>query len=176
MALGTTDTFTFFMSPSLLVTRFSASQFLHLIATCTSKVKKSPTQRLLQVTSRRQFRSIGCNADLGCVHAAVSSHVLVTVVNPVSKSESVLSKYRQAGATQVILHGQSHAEAACYTAKTLIPEAREDGKIAVHVHSFDSPRNWDGIATLVREVAAQFAYAQGSGGQMPCQSTRCNDL
>jgi L-serine/L-threonine ammonia-lyase len=99
----------------------------------------------------------GGNAGLGCVHAAVTMDSLATVVVPLSTSEDMISKLHAAGATNVIQHGKSWAEADGYLKDELIPATEKRGEKAVYIPPFDAQEIWDGNAGIVREIYEQIS-------------------
>jgi L-serine/L-threonine ammonia-lyase len=99
----------------------------------------------------------GGNAGLGCVHAAVTMDSLATVVVPLSTTEDMISKLRTAGATDVIQHGESWAEADAYLKNELVPATEKRGEKAVYIPPFDAPEIWDGNAGIVREIYEQIS-------------------
>ena len=98
------------------------------------------------------FSSSGGNAGLGCVHAAVTLGSPATIVVPMNTTEYMKSKIRTAGATDVIQHGASWAEADQYLREVVFPKAEQKGESAVYVHPFDHPKVWEANATIVPEV------------------------
>ncbi|PNY24095.1 L-serine dehydratase [Tolypocladium capitatum] len=101
------------------------------------------------------YSSSAGNAGLACVHAAVTLGCQATVVAPLSTTEFIIAKLRQAGATDVIQRGASWQEANDYLTGTVMEHARAKGEAAVYVPPFDAPEIWDGNAGISREVARQ---------------------
>jgi L-serine/L-threonine ammonia-lyase len=99
----------------------------------------------------------GGNAGLGCIHAAVTMNSLATVVVPLSTTEDMVSKLQTAGATKVIQHGASWAEADAYLKNELIPATEKRGEKAVYIPPFDAPEIWDGNAGMIREIYEQIS-------------------
>ena len=117
-------------------------------------------QALLQstpedATNTHFYSSSGGNAGLGCVHAAVALGSQSTVVVPLSTSEYMIGKIREAGASQVIQQGRSWAEANAHLENVVMPEARTRGINAVYVHPFDQEEIWDGHSTMIDEIVEQ---------------------
>lgn len=98
------------------------------------------------------YSSSGGNAGLACVVAAVSLGAPATIVVPLSTSAFMISKIREAGASQVIQEGTSWYEADSYLKSVVIPEAEERGEVPVYVPPFDAPAIWDGNATMTAEM------------------------
>ncbi|EME39882.1 hypothetical protein DOTSEDRAFT_178725, partial [Dothistroma septosporum NZE10] len=101
------------------------------------------------------FCSSGGNAGLACVHAAVTLNSPATIVVPLSTSDYMIQKLRDAGAKDVIQIGKSWFEADQYLNETLLPKAREAGENAVYAPPFDHSDIWAGNATVVDEIARQ---------------------
>ena len=101
------------------------------------------------------YSSSGGNAGLGCVHAAVALGSKSTVVVPLTTSEFMMNKIRDAGASQVIQMGKSWAEADGHLKEVVMPEARARGIKAVYVHPFDQEEVWDGHSFMIDEVVDQ---------------------
>lgn len=101
------------------------------------------------------FCSSGGNAGLGCVHAAVTLGCPATIVVPLSTSDYVIAKLKDAGAKQVIQKGASWAECNAYLTDELIPEAKKGGDNPVYVPPFDHPDIWTGHSTIVDEILEQ---------------------
>lgn len=101
------------------------------------------------------FSSSGGNAGLACVVAARALKTEATVVVPLSTSDYMISKIKEAGASAVIQEGVSWAEADAYLRDTVLPQARNRGQNAVCVHPFDVQEIWDGHATMICEIKQQ---------------------
>lgn len=99
------------------------------------------------------------------MHAAISLDSKATVVIPVTTTEYMKSKLREAGASEIVQHGKSWVEADSHLKTILLHEARARGEYAVYVPPFDAPEIWDGNATMVHEIAEQLADAQSQGSQ-----------
>lgn len=101
------------------------------------------------------FCSSGGNAGLGCVHAAVTLGCPATIVVPLSTSDYVVSKLKDAGAKNVIQKGASWAEANAFLTDELLPEAKKARDNPVYVPPFDHPDIWTGHSTIVDEIMEQ---------------------
>ncbi|KAK5993285.1 L-serine dehydratase [Cladobotryum mycophilum] len=101
------------------------------------------------------YSSSGGNAGLACVHSAITLGCQATVVVPLSTTEYMIAKIRQAGATDVIQMGASWQEADSYLTGTLMAEARAKGEAAIYVPPFDAQEIWDGNAGITHEIAKQ---------------------
>ncbi|KZM28796.1 pyridoxal phosphate binding [Ascochyta rabiei] len=98
------------------------------------------------------YSSSGGNAGLACVHAAVALGAPATIVVPMSTSEYMVGKIRDAGAVQVVQFGASWYEADAYLQDTVVGDARRRGEVPVYVPPFDAREIWEGNATVVHEV------------------------
>ncbi|XWW98524.1 hypothetical protein V2A60_006524 [Cordyceps javanica] len=105
------------------------------------------------------YSSSGGNAGLACVHAALTLGCQATVVVPLSTSDFMIGKLRQAGATDVVQMGASWQEADDYLTGTLMAAARAAGEAPVYVPPFDAQAIWDGNAGITREVLRQVGAA-----------------
>lgn len=103
------------------------------------------------------YAASGGNAGIACVHAARLLGHRATVVIPRTAKPAMVAKLWAMGATKVIQHGSSIAEAQEYIHSTLLPIDQE----GVFVPPFDHPDIWDGNATLMREIVDQLE------GQVP---------
>ena len=77
------------------------------------------------------FCSSGGNAGLACVHAAVTLDCPATIVVPLSTSDYMIQKLRDAGAKDVVQIGETWSEADRFLHETLLPQARGAGENAV---------------------------------------------
>jgi L-serine/L-threonine ammonia-lyase len=105
------------------------------------------------------YSSSGGNAGLACVVAAVSLGAPATIVVPLSTSAFMISKIREAGASQVIQEGTSWYEADSYLKTHVIPEAEKRGEKPVYVPPFDAQEIWDGNATITSEILEDLGQA-----------------
>ncbi len=78
---------------------------------------------------------------------------------PLTTTEYMISKLREAGAADVIQHGASWQEADRFLTETVMVEARQRGETAIYVPAFDAPEIWAGNAGIVHEVARQLTDA-----------------
>lgn len=125
-----------------------------------SQSKSQSTNTSKEKESKPHFyTSSGGNAGLGCVHAAVTLGCLATVVVPLSASDYMISKLKEAGAEEVIQHGASWVEADTHLREILLLR-KERGEDAVYVPPFDDPGVWKGHATMVPEILEQLKEAQ----------------
>jgi L-serine/L-threonine ammonia-lyase len=85
----------------------------------------------------------------------------------------MIQKLRDAGATDVIQHGDSWFEADTYLRKTYI-ENQDDGAAtrSVYVPPFDHPDIWQGAATMVDEIERQMPTREG--GAFPADVVVCS--
>lgn len=97
------------------------------------------------------YAASGGNAGIACVHAAKLLGFPATVVIPVCAKPVMIANLWAMGATAVIQHGASIAEAQEYIQTVLLPQD-PDG---VFVPPFDHPDIWEGNATAMREIAEQ---------------------
>lgn len=87
--------------------------------------------------------------DLGCG---------CTVVVPHSTKPLMVRKLRDAGASDVIQHGASWFEADAYLRENFIDgqdTAGSQNRRNIYVPPFDHPEIWNGVGTIVPELAAQ---------------------
>ncbi|KAH8693701.1 tryptophan synthase beta subunit-like PLP-dependent enzyme [Talaromyces proteolyticus] len=107
----------------------------------------------------------GGNAGLAAVCAARSLAYPCTVVLPMTASRLIIEKLTAAGATQVIQHGQTIAEAGVYMKNAVMkehtPGAEDVVKIALH--PFDHEAIWEGNSSIVDELAWQLPPADEEG-------------
>ena len=99
------------------------------------------------------YSSSGGNAGLACVTAAHALKRPATVVVPLTTKPMMMDKIRTAGATDVIQHGESWQEADDYLRSQLL-SGDADG---VYIPPFDHPDIWEGVGTLVDELALQLS-------------------
>lgn len=100
------------------------------------------------------YSSSGGNAGLACVTAAHALKRPATVVVPLTTTPLMMDKLRTAGAADVIQHGESWQEADDHLRSQLL---RGDTD-AVYVPPFDHPDIWEGVGTLVDELAPQLSH------------------
>ncbi|KAJ9639771.1 catabolic L-serine/threonine dehydratase [Knufia peltigerae] len=103
------------------------------------------------------YAASGGNAGIACVHAAKSIGLPATVVIPKTAKPAMVRKLRDMGATEVIQHGASIAEAQRHIETVLLPS----DPTGVFVPPFDHPDVWEGNSTVMSEIALQL------GGHRP---------
>ncbi|KAL1871819.1 catabolic L-serine/threonine dehydratase [Paecilomyces lecythidis] len=104
------------------------------------------------------YISSGGNAGLAAVCAARSLSYPCTVVVPRSTRSIIIRKLRDAGATDVIAHGETIAKADEYMHEVVMKERREGENadvVKIALHPFDHEAIWDGNSTIVDELAHQ---------------------
>lgn len=101
------------------------------------------------------YSSSGGNAGLALVTAATSMGYASTVVVPTSTDADTIAKLRAAGASDVIVHGDSWFFADQHLRETVIPAAEATGLKGVYIHPFDHPAVWAGASTMVEEMERQ---------------------
>lgn len=110
------------------------------------------------------YAASGGNAGIACVHASKLLGYPATVVIPTGAKPAMVAKLWAMGATAVIQHGSSIAEAQEYAQKTLVPADRT----GVYVPPFDHEDIWEGNASVMREISEQLAMeADGCGDGRP---------
>lgn len=123
---------------------------------------RSHLQSLADPSDREKihfYSSSGGNAGLACVVAAVSLGSPATIVVPLSTSAFMISKIKEAGASEVIQEGTSWYEADAYLKTVVIPDAEKRGEKPVYVPPFDAQEIWDGNATITTEVLEDLGMA-----------------
>ena len=109
------------------------------------------------------YSSSGGNAGLACVTAARSLDRPATVVVPTSTKPMMIAKIRTAGASRVVQHGNSWAEAD----KFLREEVLADDPYGVYVPPFDHDDVRFGASTIVEELEERpdaIVCSVGGGG------------
>ncbi|CAG7915754.1 unnamed protein product [Penicillium olsonii] len=102
------------------------------------------------------FSSSGGNAGLAAVVAARDLGCACTVVVPQSAQPMMVQKLRDAGASDVIIHGASWFEADTYLRETFIDNGDSKSDSAnIYVPPFDHPEIWRGAGTLIDEMVRQ---------------------
>ncbi|KAL4896586.1 tryptophan synthase beta subunit-like PLP-dependent enzyme [Aspergillus ambiguus] len=119
------------------------------------------------------YSSSGGNAGLAAVIAARDLGCPCTVVVPHSTKPMMITKLRSAGATEVIQHGASWAEADAHLRETFINH-QEGKKRNIYVPPFDHPDVWTGAATMVSEIAAQLPPHDSSDRIFPADAIICS--
>jgi L-serine/L-threonine ammonia-lyase len=98
------------------------------------------------------YSSSGGNAGLACVTAAVFLKCKASVVVPTSTDQDMITKLREAGGTDIIIHGDSWFYADKYLRETVMETA---GETAIYVPPFDHPLIWEGASTMIDEMVDQ---------------------
>ncbi|KAL4911548.1 hypothetical protein BDW74DRAFT_9662 [Aspergillus multicolor] len=123
------------------------------------------------------FSSSGGNAGLAAVVAARDLGCGCTVVVPHSTKPMMVTKLREAGASDVIQHGDSWFHADTYLRQTFI-ENQDEGAAAtkrnVYVPPFDHPEIWTGASTMVDEIAKQMPPRGDGKGTFPADAVVCS--
>ncbi|KAJ9409571.1 hypothetical protein DTO045G8_2497 [Paecilomyces variotii] len=104
------------------------------------------------------YISSGGNAGLAAVCAARSLSYPCTVVVPRSTRSIIIRKLRDAGATDVIAHGETIAKADEYMHEVVMKERQEgesDDVVKIALHPFDHEAIWDGNSTIFDELVDQ---------------------
>ncbi|KAJ5443971.1 tryptophan synthase beta subunit-like PLP-dependent enzyme [Penicillium daleae] len=116
------------------------------------------------------YSSSGGNAGLAAVHAARDLGCACTVIVPHSTKPLMIAKLRDAGATEVIQHGESWFDADSYLRREFIENqaqaqvqsaagSRAGAGLAesvnVYVPPFDHPLIWEGAGGMIGEMARQ---------------------
>ncbi|RMZ91574.1 hypothetical protein DV736_g1183, partial [Chaetothyriales sp. CBS 134916] len=112
------------------------------------------------------YSSSGGNAGLAAVTAAHTIGYPCSVIVPWSTEEAMVAKLKEAGATEVIVHGDSWFYADKHLREAIIPRAKTRGEEGVYVPPFDDERIWDGAATMVEEIKEQIIGMVGDATNM----------
>jgi L-serine/L-threonine ammonia-lyase len=90
----------------------------------------------------------------------------------------MITKLREAGATDVIQHGDSWFEADTYLRETFIESQGQGGDAAtkrnIYVPPFDHPQIWKGVGTMIDEIARQMPPRDVSKGPFPADAVVCS--
>ncbi|CRG88014.1 L-serine dehydratase, putative [Talaromyces islandicus] len=99
----------------------------------------------------------GGNAGLAAVCAARSLSYPCSVVLPMTASRLMVDKLQAAGATQVIQHGDTIAEAGVYMKNAVMKEHTPGSEdvVKIALHPFDHEAIWEGNSSIVDELAHQ---------------------
>ncbi|RDW93298.1 putative L-serine dehydratase [Aspergillus mulundensis] len=123
------------------------------------------------------FSSSGGNAGLAAVVAARDLGCGCTVVVPHSTKPMMITKLRDAGATDVIQHGDSWFHADTYLRQTFI-ENQDEGAAAtkrnLYVPPFDHSEIWTGASTMIDEIAKQMPPRGDGKGTFPADAVVCS--
>ncbi|KAL2866715.1 putative L-serine dehydratase [Aspergillus lucknowensis] len=122
------------------------------------------------------YSSSGGNAGLAAVIAARDLNRPCTVVVPNSTKPMMVQKLRDAGAADVIQHGDSWFEADTHLRKTFIEnqDASGSAKRNIYIHPFDHPDIWEGAGTMIEEIAEQLPAKEGSRALFPADVIVCS--
>ncbi|KAL5048021.1 hypothetical protein BDW71DRAFT_31512 [Aspergillus fruticulosus] len=124
------------------------------------------------------FSSSGGNAGLAAVIAARDLGCPCTVVVPHSTKSMMIAKLREAGAIEVIQHGNSWFEADTYLRETFIESQVQGGEAAtkrnIYVPPFDHPEIWQGAGTMVDEIARQMPPMDYAKCSFPADAVVCS--
>ncbi|WVQ83700.1 hypothetical protein IAT38_005844 [Cryptococcus sp. DSM 104549] len=120
-------------------------------------------------TPLKFYASSGGNAGLACVTAATTLGYPSLVVVPLSTRPAMITKLRAAGASDVVQHGKTLADADAFLREELLPLDPN----GVYVPPFDHPDIWEGAESLADELVDQMGGAPdavvcsvGGGGLM----------
>ena len=95
---------------------------------------------------------------MAAVIAARNLRCGCTVVVPFSTKPLMVTKLREAGATEVIQHGASWFEADSHLREKFIDNQDASGnsnRKNIYVSPFDHPEIWNGVGTIIPELVAQ---------------------
>ena len=106
------------------------------------------------------YSSSGGNAGLALVTAATSLSYASTVVVPISTDEATIAKLKAAGASEVVVHGDSWHFADQFLREKVVPAAEARGQKGIYIHPFDHPAVWEGASTMVDEMQKQMPDGQ----------------
>ena len=111
------------------------------------------------------FIPSGGNAGLAAVTAARSLSYPCTVVVPRSTTSVMTDLLADAGAN-VIIYGESISEAGKYMRDVVMAEFGmggncEEEMVGIELHPFDDERIWEGVSTIVDELAYQLPAPDG---------------
>lgn len=126
------------------------------------------------------YSSSGGNAGLAAVIAARDLGCPCTVVVPLTTKPMMMAKLRVAGAEDVIQYGASWFEADTYLRETFINNQDDNYEQQVkniYVPPFDHPEIWEGVSTIIPEIAAQLPpdeSGSGSGSSFPADVIVCS--
>ncbi|WRT70421.1 uncharacterized protein IL334_007419 [Kwoniella shivajii] len=110
-------------------------------------------QRFPSITPKHFYASSGGNAGLACVTAATTLKQQSAVVVPLTTKPEMIQRIIAAGATEVIQHGATIADADQYLREKILPNDPE----GVYVPPFDHQDIWDGAESLIHEVDHQMS-------------------
>lgn len=120
----------------------------------------------------------GGNAGLAAVCAARSLDYPCSVVLPMTASRLMVDKLHAAGATQVIQHGDTIAEAGVYMKNAVMKEKSPGSAdvVKIALHPFDHEAIWHGNSSIVDELAYQLPprYENEEEDEMPVDALVCS--
>jgi L-serine/L-threonine ammonia-lyase len=108
------------------------------------------------------YSSSGANAGLACIYGANIFGCRATIVTPLSTSAFLIAKLKQAGAVEVIQHGNTWPEADEYLRETVMARpgtTDDDDESRIYVPPFDAPEIWQGNAGIMHEIVRQLGEA-----------------
>ncbi|KAL4919290.1 tryptophan synthase beta subunit-like PLP-dependent enzyme [Aspergillus aurantiobrunneus] len=122
------------------------------------------------------YISSGGNAGLAAVIAARDLKCSCTVVVPHSTKPMMITKLREAGAADVIQHGNSWFDADTHLRETFIENQDVDSaaKRNIYVPPFDHPAVWRGAGTMIDEIARQVPPREESKKSFPVDAVVCS--
>ncbi|TQV92494.1 hypothetical protein V2A60_007177 [Cordyceps javanica] len=103
------------------------------------------------------YSSSGANAGLACIFAANMFGCRTTIVTPLSTSAFLVAKLKQAGAAQVIQHGNKWQEAEDYLRDTVMATTAAADEIPIYVPPFDAAELWQGNSRIMHEIVGQMS-------------------
>ncbi|KAM3511920.1 hypothetical protein MY11210_004461 [Beauveria gryllotalpidicola] len=103
------------------------------------------------------YSSSGANAGLACIYAANMFGCRTTIVTPLSTSAFLVAKLKQAGAVQVVQHGNTWQEAEDYLQEIIMKTTAAANEFPIYVPPFDAPEIWQGNAGIMHEIVRQLS-------------------
>jgi L-serine/L-threonine ammonia-lyase len=118
----------------------------------------------------------GGNAGLAAVCAARSLSYPCSVVLPMTASRLMVDKLHAAGATQVIQHGDTIAEAGVYMKNAVMKEHTPGNEdvVKIALHPFDHKAIWEGNSSIVDELAYQLPPGDDENDTLPVDALVCS--
>lgn len=118
----------------------------------------------------------GGNAGLAAVCAARSLDYPCSVVLPMTASRLMVDKLHAAGATQVIQHGDTIAEAGVYMKNGVMKENTPGSEdiVKIALHPFDHEAIWQGNSSIVDELAYQLPPGDENDDELPVDALVCS--
>ncbi|KAJ3497404.1 hypothetical protein NLG97_g1934 [Lecanicillium saksenae] len=105
------------------------------------------------------YSSSGANAGLATIYAANLFGCRTSIVTPLSTSAFLVRKLKEAGAVQVIQHGNTWLEAEEYLREIVMPNTVAEDESPIYVPPFDAPEIWQGNAGMMYEAVRQLSDA-----------------